>query len=353
MKQFSAFVALVSPLVLSAQITIGAPDMPSAGDTMRYQNTTLPSFDGADTGPGHAWHFEALLPTGEAADTAVTVGSTPFLYQFYFNNALFYPDWDADYALRGTSIDFQGVQLSDVYDYYKKDATGFRNVGFGANINGVPASVRRIPVDWVHRFPMNYGDMDTSYSEFSLDVPSLFSFTQQQTRYNEVDGWGTLYLPADTFDVLRVKSTLVRFDSVYIEQFGQGFAFPEPETIEYKWIAQGMDEPVLQIVTTGGQITTARFFYEEDISTGVARVPAAAAFNVYPNPASASLRFVLPGMAGTLTLRNMQGLIVATERIATGRTSTTFDASQFAAGAYSATFSSALEVHTTRVVIAR
>ena len=86
MKHFSAFVALVSPFTLFAQITIDAADMPSAGDTMRYQNTTLQSFDDGDTGPGHAWHFESLLPEGEAADTAVTVGSTPFLYQFYFNN---------------------------------------------------------------------------------------------------------------------------------------------------------------------------------------------------------------------------------------------------------------------------
>lgn len=85
--------------------------------------------------------------------------------------------------------------------------------------------------------------MDTSFSEFTLSVPTLFSFTQRQWRYNEVDGWGTLYLPADTFEVLRVKSTLERTDSAYVEQFGQGFTFPEPETIEYKWIAQGMDLP--------------------------------------------------------------------------------------------------------------
>ena len=312
MKQFSAFVALVSPLVLSAQITIGAPDMPSAGDTMRYQNTTLPSFDGADTGPGHAWHFEALLPNGEAADTAVTVGSTPFLYQFYFNNALFYPDWDADYALRGTSIDLQGVQLSDVYDYYKKGSTGFRNVGFGATINGVPASVQRNPIDRIYQFPLNYGDMDSGESNFLVAIPTLGAFGQQQTRTNEVDGWGTLYLPADTFEVLRVKSVLQRTDTIYIDQFGFGFALPEPETIEYKWLAAGMDQPVLQVNTLGGTPTVVRFVYHPiNISTEVADRTTFEAPSVFPNPASDHVRVAVVGI-GTIELVDVQGRTLRT-----------------------------------------
>ncbi len=350
MRHVIAPIALLFVTGLTAQITIGPADMPSAGDTVRYRTTDASAVDPAATEAGFIWDMGMLVPDLEGADTCVAVSTTPFLYQLYFNNAFIYPEWDADYAQRGQSFDFQGqLTVTDVYDYYKKDATGFRNVGFGANINGVPASVRRMPVDWVHRFPMNYGDMDTSYSEFTLDVPTLFSFTQQQTRYNEVDGWGTLYLPADTFEVLRVKSTLVRFDSVYIEQFGQSFTFPEPETIEYKWIAQDMDEPVLQIVTTAGQISSARFFYEEDISTGIA-VTAAQDFSAYPNPANEAVTFT-GVQGGIIVLHDATGRVVRTQRVGTGVV--VMDVADLAPGNYTATMQGTTVTLVAQVIVQR
>lgn len=283
------------PFLASAQIIIGPGDMPSAGDTVHLWTTQANGLDPAPTEAGYIWDFSVLSPDLEVADTCVTVSSTPLLYQFYFNNGFLYPEHQANYAVRGQDFSFQVLTVSDVYEYFKKDAQGFRNVGFGANVNGVPTSTRRLPVDWIHRFPMEYGDMDTSYSEFTLTVPTLFSFTQQQTRYNEVDGWGTLYLPADTFEVLRVKSTLDRVDSAYIEQFGQGFTFPEPQTIEYKWIAAGMDLPVLQINMTGGQATTARFHYSpDDITTSLVETTDQR-LRSWPNPAEGTVWFNLPG----------------------------------------------------------
>lgn len=271
---------------VSAQITIDAPDMPSAGDTVRFQTTTTTA-DIADTGPAHLWDFSALVPGGEGADTMVTVGSTPLLYQFFFNNAILYPQHKADFAMRGVSIGIQGFSLDDLFDYYKSNSTGYRNVGFGANLNGLPTSVQRDPVDWIYRFPMNYGDTDSSASHFQVSVPMLGFYGQEQMRRNEVDGWGTLILPADTFQVLRVKSRIARTDTIYISQFGFGLSIPEPETIEYKWIAQGMDEPVLQVITVGGINTVVRFHYDpEDITTGIAAHTTAATLKAWPNPVS-------------------------------------------------------------------
>lgn len=329
--------------------------MPIAGDTVRYVATNVDGIDPAATEAGFLWDMGALIPDVEGADTCVAVGSTPILYQLYFNNPFIYPEYDADYAVQGQGFDFQGqLTVTDVFDYFKKDATGFRNVGFGANVNGVPASVRRIPVDWIHRFPMSYGDMDTSYSEFSLDIPTLGSFTEQQTRYNEVDGWGTLYLPADTFEVLRVKSTLQRADSVYIEQFGTGFAFAVPETIEYKWIAQGMDEPVLLIVATGGQVTTARMYYHvDDITTSVGEGSGTDGFTAYPNPASESFTFNLPAEAGTIVVRDAAGRVVRSQRVGATSANIRMWVGDLASGLYSASFSSSSRTLSTRVAVER
>ncbi len=180
---------LLLPLLaapLAAQITIGPSDMPSAGDTLRYRSTDATEVVLEVTGPDMLWDYSFLVPGAEGADTAVSVSSTPLLYQFYFNNGLLYPAYDADLALRGPAFGFQQLTVSDVYEYYKKDASGYRNVGFGANVNGIPTSVRRTPVDYIHRFPLEFGDEDSSFSSFTLNVPTLFSFTQDQLRINTV-----------------------------------------------------------------------------------------------------------------------------------------------------------------------
>ena len=299
---------LLFPVLLSAQITLDQADMPSAGDTMRYWNGLLTSFDAADTGPNHVWDFTGLGPLTEGADTAVTVGSTPFLYQFFFNNPFLYPDHDADYAVKGQEFGFQQLQVSDVYDYFKKGSSGFRNVGFGANINGLPSSIRRLPVDYVYRFPMTYGDVDSSFSTWEVDVPTIFHFEQEQWRYNEVDGWGVLYLPTDTFTVLRVRSVLQRTDSIYIDQFGIGFSLPEPQTVEYKWLAVGEGYPVLQVNTLAGLPVLTRFRYDmENIPTSLPEA-AVGDLDPFPNPASDIVHVRMPeGVSGDLVLTDAAG----------------------------------------------
>jgi hypothetical protein len=329
---------LLVPLIaapLAAQIIIGPADMPSAGDTMRYRNTDATEVSVEVTGPDMLWDYSFLLPGDEGADTAVSVSSTPLLYQFYFNNALLYPAYDADLALRGPAFGFQQLTVSNVFEYYKRDATGYRNVGFGANVNGIPTSVRRIPVDHIHRFPLAFGDEDSSFSSFSLNVPALFSFTQDQLRINTVDGWGTLYLPADTFEVLRVRSVLQRTDSVYIEQFGQGLSFPEPETVEYKWIAQGMDIPVLQVTTTSGQVTSGRFFYQpEEFSAGIVAVSASTPA-LFPNPANNTAWLSLPaGMSGRVLVLDASGRVALPEQAVSASATLRLDLSTLAPGSY-------------------
>ena len=336
-------------IAASAQITINSADMPSAGDTVRYQTTTTAA-DMSDTGPSHTWDFSSLVPGGEGADTMVTVGSTPLLYQFFFNNALIYPEYKADYAMRGASIGLQGFSLDNLFDYYKNNSAGFRDVGFGASLNGLPTSVQRTPVDWIYRFPMYYGNTDSSASHFDVSVPSIGYYGQNQMRRNEVDGWGTLILPTDTFQVLRVESRIARNDTIHIDQFNIGFAIPEPETIEYKWIAQGMDEPVLQVTSVGGINTVVRFYYHpDDISTTVATVKERGALRAWPNPANTVLH--LEGaVQGPVQLLSADGSVVYTG-VVSSLPAHTIDVSALAPGLYM--LRTGTGGATVRVVIAR
>jgi hypothetical protein len=315
------------------QITIDQNDMPSAGDINRRSTAALAQFDENDTGPGHVWDFSALQPQLATADTCVTVGSTPLLYQFFFNNPLVYPDHDADHAVRGQEFDFQALQITAVFDYFRRDADGFDNVGFGANINGLPSSVQRLPVDHVYELPLNFGNTSNSASAWEVEVPGLLFFRQEQDRDNSVDGWGTLYLPTDTFDVLRVTSVINRTDSVFVDQFGIGFSVPEPETIEYKWLADGMDVPVLQVNTVGGTPTTVSFWY--DPLTLVPEDAVGFSLLAYPNPGSDIVHVRLPDASGgLLTLHDATGREVMTKPVARGDVLVSVDLTGYATGVH-------------------
>jgi hypothetical protein len=152
-------------------------------------------------------------------------------------------------------------------------------------------------------------------------------------RHNEVDGWGTLYLPADTFQVLRVKSRIDRIDTVHIDQLNFGFAAPEPETIEYKWMAQGMKEPVLQVTTVGGVPTAVRFVYTPGANTqSIGFVGKQEQLRAWPNPASDRLH--IEGMApGPLRIISADGRVVRV--VAVGRSGQcSIDVHALAPGAY-------------------
>lgn len=344
-----AYLAFAS--ALSAQIVISEDDMPAVNDTLRYRTTLATGVDVDFTGAGVTWNMSTLAPQLEGADTMVSVGSTPLLYQLYFNNPFLYPQNRANFAVKGVDFSLMAFSLSDVYDYFRADANGFFNVGFGANLNGLPTSVRRQPIDRIYAFPLEFGDTDVSNSSFNVSVPTFLYFGQDQVRTTVVDGWGTLILPADTFEVLRVKSTLQRTDTIFVNQVGTGFRIPEPETIEYKWLAAGMGKPVLEVIAIGGVPVTAEFYYEpEDVITSVATA-ARTDLRVYPNPALGEV-FVSIASAGRLVLRDIAGRVVL-ERNVQAAVVERIDVSVLAEGSYILEHTSDRHIANTIVVVQR
>ncbi len=359
MRHILLLPALAAALFAHAQIVIGPADMASAGDTVPYVTTVAADIEPAITGNGITWDFSDLAPGLAGADTMVSVGSTPLLYQFFFNNPLLYPANQADHAVRGQAMELATVQVQDVYEYFKSDGTSHRNVGFGATINGLPASVRRIPVDHVHRFPLQYGDQDTSFSAFEMEVPGIGFLREEQWRYNTVDGWGTLLLPGGaSHEVLRVASVLHRRDSVYIEQFGVGFAIDQPETVEHKWIAAGMDLPVLHVTTVAGVPTTAR--YRPGLATAVnaATLPGGQAgapgahLHLVPNPARTVVALHLPdGPHGHVQVIDATGRTVVPPQHIAGRRSIELPVGTLAPGAYVVRFLGANGTRSGRLIV--
>lgn len=270
MRRYLLIFSVCQILTLKAQITINNLDMPLSGDTLRMSTTpSIGAIDVTQTGPNYNWDYTALVAQIQDVDTFVSVASTPFAYQFYFNNTYLYPNWKANFAQKVPDLvgGVSAVTITSVYDYYKNNSTQFTRVGFGANINGLPTSVKFDSLDVIYRFPLDFTDTDSSVSRYSVSIPGLGYYGQRLKRVNVVDGWGTLSTPFGTFQVLRVKSSIAQRDTFFSTQYNIGYGVNLPPRIEYKWLAKGMKAPVLQVnaQVSGSNIVVQNAVYRDSV----------------------------------------------------------------------------------------
>lgn len=277
-----------------SQITIGTSDFAAAGDTIRLSvtNTVPANTSLATNGVNAFWDYSGLVPTSQDLDSFLAVTSTGAIYSIYFANFSFNTN-RANIAARGVDLSAAGgaVPITDVYNFYYNSSASYKQVGFGANISGVSTPVPYTNKDIVYTFPCNYGNTDSSDSNYSINVPSQGYAEGQQHRVNHLDGWGTVITPFGTFNSLRVVSELTGSDSVFISNFGFGLSFPRTKTREYKWLTTNGKIPVLQInVNVNGQnetVTSIRYkdIYR-DLSVGLANNPQPIDARIFPNPSN-------------------------------------------------------------------
>jgi len=295
-----AFFLLLSSSQLFSQITIGTGDFAVGGDTLRLSIANIvPSSTALTTNGANAlWDYSALVPTSQDIDTFLAVTSTGITYSVYFANFPFNTN-RANIAERGPDLSAAGgnVPITDVYNFYYNSSSNYKQVGFGANISGVSTPVPYGNKDIVYTFPCNYGNVDSSDSDYSITIPNQGHADGQQHRVNHVDGWGTLITPLGTFNTLRVVSELTGSDSVFISSFGFGFSFPRTKTREYKWLTTNGKIPVLQInVNVNGQtetVTSVRYkdIYR-DLSVGLSDNTKELTAKIFPNPSTGDKVFM-------------------------------------------------------------
>ncbi|MFZ4414634.1 MAG: T9SS type A sorting domain-containing protein, partial [Bacteroidales bacterium] len=200
----------------------------------------------------------------------------------------------ADKALKQPNINMVIAQMSNVYNFYKTTTTAYNLVGYAAEINALPIPLKYNIADRLFKFPLNFGNIDSSASVATLSVPSLGYFNESKKRKNTVDGWGTLTTPYGSFAVLRVKSVIYQRDSLSLDTI----PFPIPAIIrnitEYKWVGKNNGIPLLEIVetsfgiipsitTTINYIDSVRNLYPSSIEK---TVYGNESIRIFPNPAS-------------------------------------------------------------------
>ncbi|HOY33318.1 MAG TPA: T9SS type A sorting domain-containing protein [Bacteroidales bacterium] len=337
------FFLLLAVFVVNSQVIVDHTDMPVPGDTINFRQTTiLNGINYQQTDTAFTWDFSALSPSVNTTDTFVTVSSTNLAYMIVFNNIL-YPEYKATVAQAQEmmTIPFVPVTISESYNFYKNSNSCFSLLGLGAKINGIPTPLKYNNPDVWYTFPVTYGSSDTSDSEFHVSIPNIGYYGQTRHRINYVDGWGTLYLPSDTFDVIRVKSKVTYFDTIYSDSVGYGIGINRNIT-EYKWLTDGFHEPVLQI-TKQGPGATAKFHYHEPDDLSVQPDEVAGHFEIYPNPASDLIFIKSENIEknSILTITDISGREMLREEYRTGSPISAISVEQLQKGMYFISFTDA------------
>ncbi|MEO7082490.1 MAG: T9SS type A sorting domain-containing protein [Flavobacteriales bacterium] len=266
-KLFTLATSVVLCASLQAQVTIGQNEMPHSGDALHRTRATLnPFVNYGATGPGHTWNFASLTAAGEEGTQYVSVSSTNIVYSLVYADIFFNPN-RANHANSGTDIPFSDMlPIDNAYTFRHQSASAYTTVGYGAEIANIPVPIIFDQHDVVYQLPLNYGNNTISNSSWKINLPTLAYYGYKQTRANQVDGWGSITTPSGTFDALRVKTTITGKDTINIDTLSLGFNISRPKTREYKWLAQGIRVPVLQINTVellGAEVVTGIFFYDQ------------------------------------------------------------------------------------------
>lgn len=284
---------IFSFLISKSQITITRSDLPcpvaNCGLDSVLFTSVPPGVNSVDvnlTGANSIWNVIPLKNGTTAFQKFYPVNMTPIDFQLAF--------FGSDYAqpLLGNQT-LAGLPVTDAYEFYNYAGNDSRLEikGFAAHMSlqGIPFPLLGVynGADVLYRFPLNFGDTDSSNSSYSVSVPPTTPFAtikRKQKRVNLVDGWGSMTTPAGTFDVLRVRSEITRVDSVVTQLMPIGVP---SNIIEYKWLGVTKKVPVLQV--TGNVVannytpTTITFWGEDPLSVYTAQSDKNQIL-VYPNP---------------------------------------------------------------------
>lgn len=312
----------IIPSLASAQITITNNDMVDAGDSVRVSYAfSIGSADHTLTDTNYVWDYSFLTPLAQERIEYFTPSAFPMNFLSDMGVTNYTPD----------SLPFIGQLPSNFTDYYKGTSSSFRQVGITFDIPQITSFSAPIifsAADYVYRFPVNYGNIDSCDAAYSFNIPGIGYLGQDRHRVNMVDGWGILITPLDTYQVVRVRSVLDITDTVSFDTSNQtGYSIARPTEIQYKWLAPGMKLPVLEIdcqVLFNAEVIT-NIMYQDTMRDSLWQVSVLSPnvntpyVGVYPNPASAEItvQYLQPGTGDVdVVITDMSGKAIASQRVA-------------------------------------
>jgi len=349
MRTFLLALFCISTRLAESQITINSSNLPNAGDVLyRRAATLLIDVDLEATGANHIWNFgDDVIQLGQLDNgtTCNDLSDISLFNQIYFNNP-FNPQYDSDFGLGFTLIDLGIITVEDAFQVYKNSGNVYAITGVAATVSGLPVSSIYDDRDIIYNLPLTYPASGSSHSVLELELPTIVFFGTDQTRSYECDGWGVLNIAGQSFDVLRVKSHLIGYDtlSTSVGPFPIGFQIPKDITT-YQWLSTDFKVPVLEITSTAvlgqAQITAST----ADIGVGV-NENRTNPWSLFPVPTESELMVSGATPNSTYRVLNAAGLSMLEGSISHN----SIDVSGLPSGVYLVQISSELKLEQARFV---
>lgn len=262
MKKILPVLLMLIGLQSFGQISILNADMPRVNDTMRYSATSvgISAAQAALTGADTIWDFTNLVPTSQDVEKFYAPSGTPYAIQFGILTGATYGIKDNTLNNLASFGSVAGITIENIYGFYKNTASASVLLGRGVTISSLPLAINLNPRDTVYKFPLNFGDIDTTYYAGSTSIPSVGGISQKGRRVNFVDGWGVVKTPYGVFDCIRVKTEITGTDSIEVQTFK--IPLPNNRTV-YTWWAKGEHYPILEITQTTGGVGALAIKYKD------------------------------------------------------------------------------------------
>ncbi|MEZ4775163.1 MAG: PKD domain-containing protein [Bacteroidia bacterium] len=265
-----------------AQPVFQMSDYAAVGDSfvMSATQLNLTGLDFAQAGAGVSWDYSSLVGTGQDVVGFIDPDNAGYRTAWIANcivttGGIFTcsPKWNniTNLAVRETDDSNPGllnllpVGVSNIVTHYNNSNNYLQETLLGISVGSGGLSLP-FPLDYtipdtIFRFPINYQDVDSSASAFSLDLNPFgvdFVYSSSQKRINTVEGWGSLITPYDTFtSTLKIRTVIYHNDSIST----QGNTLPGNITTEvvYSWLDPGTGYPVLRatgLLAAGVEVIT-------------------------------------------------------------------------------------------------
>ncbi|MGB0391271.1 MAG: T9SS type A sorting domain-containing protein, partial [Salibacteraceae bacterium] len=261
------------------------------------------------------WDYSDLERTSRDTLIYNTVNETPIFYQFQFNNPIS-PAYLATEALMIEDIDLGGfVTMSNNFLFSKTENSKWSEIGIGTTVSGIPLPTKYTDIKTKLNLPLNYGDQNSDDYSYEITIPAVGVIGQEGTLNYVVDGWGTLITPGGTFQTLRVKTTTVGSDTIYLNLLSFGLRIPSTEII-YEWYAPNKGFPVLTVTEQLGVISST--VYLDDPTLSVKSLTQIVS-NIYPNPANEILNLEFSSSQTRITICDLAGKVMQNHPVGTSQ----------------------------------
>jgi hypothetical protein len=308
MKKLLPAIFVLITFFTNAQISITSANMPVSGDSARVSLPTILSLmhpsntSYTATGTNFMWTFDSLNTNNQAVRQFQPSAVTPYFFYFFFPK---YGEKVQDSVPNLPAIPLGTITLTikDIWNFYKKvSTTSFNAEGTGMTISGLPVGATYTDEDELYKFPLNYGDRDSTTFKLSTPSTSLIPFVYKKGGYRitEADGWGYVRTPYGTEPCLRVVTTQYSTDTIIITALPMPFnKLPFPNFVRsYQWLTLGEKIPYFEVSgnVVAGNFTPTQVRYRDAARAfvGIKEKEQQFALAIYPNPAVNELNIVVP-----------------------------------------------------------